>query len=58
MARLGTILKRNNAAYADDRSPNFRVVQPVAFASAQVCLDNRDIKSLTWAVRIISGTSL
>ena len=50
MARLGAILKRNNAGYAEDQTPNFRVVQPAAFASAQACLNNTDIKPLTTAV--------
>jgi hypothetical protein len=58
MACLGVILQRDNAACAEKQIPAFRVVQSVAFASAQMYLNNRDIKFLTLTLRIISGTSL
>jgi len=58
MACLGAILQRDNAAFAEMQIPAFRVVQSFAFASAQMCLNKRDIKCLTLTLRIISGTSL
>jgi len=58
MACLVAILQKDSAAFAQKQIPAFLVVQSFAFASAQMCLNNRDIKFLTLTLRIISGTSL